>query len=142
MAGNDTRNPDGTFAEGAVGNPAGYNGHTKGWQPTRIRLQYWYAKPASEIKAIIDYREKLESLSAIDVSCLRVVVKSMFGDEVLKAFQIAVEMIEGKPTQKTELTGRDGTDLFNDSETTVRSKIARLVAAAQEGSDTGEPDPK
>ena len=100
-----TRDANGRLLPGCTANPEGNNGQKKGWQPYGERLQKWLARPAQEIKDLIDDREKLGALSSIDVACVRHVVGMLFGKETLKYLEAGLDRIEGKAKQTIKHTG-------------------------------------
>lgn len=98
----------GKLMKGFTANRAGKNGWSKdGWVPYGVRLNFWLAKPAIEIKAFIGNAKKLETLSCIDVACVKHVTNMMFGKDALKALELALDRIEGKPKPYTPTDDQD-----------------------------------
>lgn len=111
----ETRDENGLWLKGVSGNP---NGRPKSpWMPYGVRLSMWLEKPATEIKALIGDTDKLESLSCIDVACVKHVTKMMFGKEALKALELALDRIEGKAVQTMKIGG-DGGDAIKIADAT------------------------
>lgn len=101
----ETRNPDGTFKQGISGNPSGTNSHLKGWQRVGTRLQKWYDTPREELERLVKSPQELDKLSGIDCACLRIVIGSIFGEDIIAHFNTAVDRIEGKAPQSVKHGG-------------------------------------
>lgn len=133
------RNPDGTFKVGNCANPEGRGAKDSPWQPFGARCKYWLNKMTRrELRELAMNEEAMDKLSSYDSMVITALVGAQVGKERGKERERVLDRIEGKPTQRNELTGKDGAKLFNDSEESVRSKLARLAAAGQTESDSGE----
>lgn len=101
----EIRDAKGRFLPGCSGNP---NGAPGTWQPYRLRLNKWLDMSAEEFNKIANSPSEIKKLSMIDVVCVRHVANMVKGEDVRQERGQALDRIEGKVTDKTEITGKDG----------------------------------
>jgi hypothetical protein len=103
------RDENGRLLPGAVINPEGNNGHNVGWQRYGLRVQKWLELPSAEIAKYADPatgEAEISKLSVIDAICVRHVLNTLAGKNVLKERHELLNRIEGKPKQTIDLTSR------------------------------------
>jgi len=94
------RDESGRLLPGAVINPEGNNGHNVGWQRYGLRVQKWLELPSAEIAKYADPatgEAEISKLSVIDAICVRHVLNTLAGKNVLKERHELLNRIEGKP---------------------------------------------
>jgi hypothetical protein len=95
------RNEDGTFKEGVSGNPGG---RPKGSVSLKTLIQQKIAEvPIGQTKA---WAEQI----------VETLLEKAVVDKDVAAQKLIINYVDGMPIQTTELTGKDGTDLFAPSE--------------------------
>ena len=119
------RNPDGTWPEGQSGNPAG--GKPKRYTRSNLVERATFLLQTYTVKEIADlYNDKksLQALTLEDAALLARMV-GMIQRDGGKEFDRFFNQLIGKPVQTTELTGKDGEQLFNndDARQSIRSKL-------------------
>ena len=106
MAGEEVRNPDGTYADGNVSNPTGKNGHKEGWQPYGIRSAYLLNKYSpEEIHEILTDAHKRKTVSTYDLIILKHIVNTLAGDDCRLEREQLIDRIEGKASQPIKFSG-------------------------------------
>ena len=119
------RNPDGTWPAGQSGNPAGmppkrYTRANMVETATRLLQKY----TVRELVKLYKNTDALQDLSVEEAAILSRMV-GMIQRDGGKEFDRFFNQLIGKPVQTTELTGKDGEQLFNndDARQSIRSKL-------------------
>ena len=105
------RNPDGTWKKGFSGNPNGspqalYNYHKFVSLGTRLLDKY----SVDELKSVYEDKECLKRLR-VDEACIIARMVNMIERDGLDDFIAFWDRMIGKPVQRQELTGQDGSPL-------------------------------
>jgi hypothetical protein len=111
-AGEETRDAGGRFLPGKSGNPCGT---ARTWQPFGVRCQHWLDKMTrAELRALAKNESEMDKLSSYDSMVITALVGAQTGSTADrgKERERVLDRIEGKPKQSTELTGKDGAELF------------------------------
>jgi hypothetical protein len=139
MDGDDIRNPDGTFKEGAKGNPEGNNGHLRGYQRYGDRAAFLLGKyTVKELLEIASDPGKLGDQPFYDGMIISHLARVLQSDEMGQERERLLNRIEGKPKQTVDLSMKGDLALHGLSESELRKRLMDKLGKLNLAGDAGD----
>lgn len=149
-----SQNADGTFKIGNQANPTGENGRRPTGMPWKMRanfieekyptledlLQFFDVTFDDKTKAeIYKPNSKLKKMPHRDATIIVGLFEEFVGSDKIRAREAYWDRHDGKPTQRNELTGRDGGPIVistDEAADAVRSKLLPELTASDPAGKT------
>lgn len=140
-----TRDERGRLLPGCTANPKGENGYTKPFVPWKVRVEQLERKYDSVEKLMALFEvdpatqrmrptREFQRMNPFDAGIVWQMIGQVSGDDKRMERESFWDRREGKPMQRNELTGKDGSALFNSDRDYIESKL--LSPLESEGTKT------
>jgi len=143
------RDENGRLLPGGTANPEGHNGanHFTPWKNRVTQLSEKY-DTVEKLMALFTVNEagqlvpssEFKKMNPIDAGLIWNMIGQVSGDDKRLEREAFWDRFEGKPVQKNEVTGKNGTPIFGDAKQRLLSKFIPPVITAGKAKDNSGDD--